>query len=100
MNVAAISFRQTERQFMAQVVRLAEMLGWRTYHVFDSRRSAAGFPDLVLVRRPRCLFVEVKSQRGHLTPDQIAWLRDLDACGLETYCWRPSDWRQIESILR
>ena len=34
----------TEKDFMAQVVALAQTLGWRVWHCHDSRRSAAGFP--------------------------------------------------------
>lgn len=53
----------TERQFQPQVVQLARLCGWLIYHTFDSRRSAAGFPDLCMVRGDRCLFVELKSDR-------------------------------------
>lgn len=34
----------SERQFMSQVVRYAELLGWRCHHQFDSRRSREGWP--------------------------------------------------------
>jgi hypothetical protein len=90
----------TEKQFMASVFKLAEMFGWRWYHTVDSRRSAAGFPDAVLVRRPRVLFVEFKSARGTLTDDQVRWLDDLRASGQETYVWRPRDVEWLERILR
>src|SRR5688572_19177552 len=45
------AFTQTERAFQAQVVKYARLMGWTAYHTHDSRRSQAGFPDLVLVRR-------------------------------------------------
>jgi hypothetical protein len=91
---------QTEREFQASVVKYAKMLGYRVYHTHDSRRSVAGFPDLVLVRRPRIVFAELKSQRGRVTDDQAYWIRDLRACGAEVYLWRPSDWPAVEGILR
>ena len=40
----------TEKQFQQSVVEVARTLKWRVYHTHDSRRSAAGFPDLVLTR--------------------------------------------------
>jgi hypothetical protein len=90
----------SERQFMAQVTRLANLLGWKTYHTHDSRRSEAGSPDLVLVRRPRLIFAELKSERGKATDEQRAWLGELRECGQSVYLWRPSDWREIERVLR
>ena len=92
--------RQTERSWQAQVVKLAELLGYRVYHTWNSKHSAAGFPDLVLVRRPRCIFAELKSDRTRLTADQLAWLVALRECGLEVYVWRPSEWKLVERILK
>ena len=40
----------TEKKFQAAVLQIANMYGWLAYHTHDSRRSAPGFPDLVLVR--------------------------------------------------
>lgn len=91
---------QTERHWQRQVVQYAELMGFRVYHTFDSRRSSAGFPDLVLVRRPRVIFAELKSRRGKLTDDQRAWLLALGGCSVERYIWRPADWRDVERILR
>lgn len=105
----------SERRFQGQVVRLAEMLGWRVWHDNATNapracvvcrapqavvRNAAGLPDLILIRRPRVVWVELKSQRGKLTDDQWRYLEELKASRQEAYCWRPSDWRTIERILR
>lgn len=38
-----------EKVFQAQVLDLAHLSGWLCYHTHNSRRSAPGFPDLVLV---------------------------------------------------
>lgn len=46
------STRISEKEFQAQVLDLARLTGWLCYHPHDSRRSAPGFPDLVLVRPP------------------------------------------------
>lgn len=70
----------TEAAFQVRIVRLATDHGWRVYHTHDSRRSEPGFPDLVLVRPPRVLFVELKVGRRQLTPDQQRWMRLLEGC--------------------
>lgn len=90
----------TEKEFQEQVVTLARLQGWRHYHTFDSRRSPFGFPDLVLVRGGRIIFAEIKAERGKLTPQQIEWLNDLEANGhVDVFCWKPSDWPEVEKVL-
>jgi hypothetical protein len=62
--------------------------------------DGAGYPDLTLVRPPRVVFAEMKSQTGRLSETQREWLADLAACpGIESYVWRPNDWFSIETIL-
>lgn len=104
MTFLATPPRLTERQFQAQVVKLATLLGWRVYHTLRSEGSAAGFPDLVLVRarhpHPRVVFAELKAQRTPVTDDQRAWIDELRACGQEAYIFRPSQWEEIERCLR
>ena len=97
---AAIS----EAAFQDKVIRLAKGAGWMVYHTYDSRRSEAGFPDLVLAHRDRgVIFAELKSASGKLTPAQQDWQRGLsdalpgpsDYWGskmLEVLVWRPADW--------
>lgn len=91
----------TERQLQQAIVDCARLLGWRSYHTFDSRRSEPGFPDLVLVR-DRVVFAELKSERGRLTREQRAWAAALAAAGAEWHCWRPEDWTSgnVEAVLR
>jgi VRR-NUC domain len=90
----------TEKEFMASVVEMAQMLGWLVYHTYDSRRSEAGFPDIVCVRRDRVLFIELKTEKGRLSEEQERWLSALGLAGAEVHCWRPSDWPAIEAALR
>ncbi len=94
----------TERELEACVVRLAGLFWWRVYHTRDSRGSAKGFPDLTMVRPPRLVFAELKSERGRLTIEQAEWLRAIeDTFGKpETYVWRPADWMSgaIEELLK
>lgn len=59
----AVFPKLTEKQWQEQVVQLAKLCGWLVYHTWNSMHSAAGFPDLVLVRDTRIVFAEVKSER-------------------------------------
>src|SRR2546428_10146595 len=88
-----------ERDFLQQVKDLAGFSGWLAYHTLDSRGSEAGFPDLVLVRRGRVVFAELKSEDGKLSQVQARWLLGLAIAGAEVHLWRPSDWPQIEAGL-
>ena len=90
---------QSEASFQKQVIVWAEQRGWFAYHVYDSRRCVAGFPDLVLVRRPHVIFAELKRQDGKVSEDQQAWLDELKACGQIAVVWRPSDWQAIAEAL-
>ena len=83
----------TEAELQSAVIEMAQWLGYRLqYHTFDSRRSNEGFPDLVLVGRGRVLFVELKSEKGQLSPSQLDWYAGLLDIGAEVYVWRPKDW--------
>lgn len=83
----------SESELLAAVRRTADAFGWRAYHTYRSDRSDPGFPDLVLVRGRRVLFVELKSARGKLTIDQARWLGDLGYVErVETHVWRPADY--------
>jgi hypothetical protein len=92
--------KQTEAGFLAAVRALAKLKGYRTYHTHDSRRSEAGFPDLVLVKRPRVIFAELKRDGKKPTAIQQTWLDDLTACGQEAYFWTPAQFEEITRILR
>ena len=91
----------TEKEFMAQVVKLARVLGWIVFHPYESRRSVHGFPDLTMVRPPRVLFVELKNDKGRLTLAQEHRGKMLGECpDVKYYLWRPSDWDDIVEVLR
>lgn len=110
---AAIASAMTERELQDAVVRCAQALGYLVHHArpgMDRRgrwktaiQGHPGFPDLVLVRPPRVLVVELKSERGVVSPWQEQWLAALAACpGVECYVWRPGNWLsgEIELVLR
>jgi L-ascorbate metabolism protein UlaG (beta-lactamase superfamily) len=101
----------SERDFQGFVVSYAGWQGWkRIYHTYDSRRSPEGFPDLVMVRPPRLVIAECKTEKGKVTAAQQAWLDDLLATQVhldsfafptpEVYLWRPSDTDKIMELLK
>jgi hypothetical protein len=84
----------TEDQLQSAVIDLAKLHQYEvTYHNPDSRRSQAGFPDLVLVSSSRrlALFRELKTEDGRFRPKQQAVIAAMVAAGLNADVWRPSD---------
>lgn len=81
---------------------LARQLGYLVYHTHNSQGSDPGFPDLVLLKGRRVVYVELKTQSGRLSAAQREWLEGLQAAGEEVHVWRPSDWFDgtIEEVLR
>lgn len=107
----------TEREFQDQVIKLATLFGWRVHHVRPARvrvrgkdvyrtpvQGHKGFPDLVLARRGRVIFAELKAGRGKLDEEQIRWRDAMSGGQAAEYAgwklWRPEDWADIERILR
>lgn len=82
------------------IIDLCSWLRLRWYHTHDSRRSPAGFPDLVIAGPNQVIYAELKSTRGRLTADQAAWIEALNAAGTNAYVWRPDDIHEINVILQ
>lgn len=107
------NLRQTEASWLAQVTELAETEGWYWLHIDPAVNDrgywrtpirgplGAGWPDLVLIHpeRERVLFVELKSEKGKLKPQQEEVLALLQDVGQEVYVWRPSDWDSVLQCL-
>lgn len=103
----------TEKEFQKQVIELAQLFGWRVAHFRAARvirggteswrtpveADGAGFPDLVLAKGGRVLFVELKTDSGlsGLSDAQRDWLAAL---GPQAVVWRPADWETIEATIR
>lgn len=86
----------SERALQDHVIDAATKLGFLVYHTWNSQHSAAGFPDLVMVRGSRQIVAELKRQDKSPSFQQILWLRAFEAAGSEAYLWRPSDWSSGE----
>lgn len=94
----ALDRAMTEDQLQSVVIDLAHLRGWKVMHTRPAwskghmatpLQGDPGFPDLVIARRFYVtLFVELKTEKGKLTPDQENWRLALPGWHL----WRPSDW--------
>ena len=89
----------SERDFQANVRKLAKLLGWHEVGcTWNSRHSVSGEPDLRLCRE-RVIWLELKRERGRCSDTQTETIAALRAAGAEVHVFRPSDWYQIETIL-
>lgn len=99
----------TEAQLQKAVIDAAHMFGWLVHHVKPARTpdgkyltriaGDAGFPDLVLARNGVVLFVELKSEKGRIRPEQAKWMEVLDGgqrieYAHHVFVWRPADWTE------
>lgn len=97
------------REWEKQVMQLARLFRWRVAHFravltkhgwqVPVAADGQGWPDLCLVRE-RVIYAELKTGRGKLEPEQIAWRDALLAAGQEWYEWRPEQLEEISRILR
>jgi hypothetical protein len=99
---AAVDKATNEAQWQRIVEECAAAHGWLYFHDADSRRNNAGYPDLTCVHPQRgvTLFCELKTERGRLRPEQIIWRDALILSGARWYLWRPSDWQEVEAVLK
>lgn len=104
----------TESELQTAIIEAAQLYGWRVAHFRPALTSKgwrtpvqgdAGFPDLCLARNGRVLFLELKSEKGRVTPDQDAWLTDLGTSidvdrAPEAMIVRPSRLDEVLAMLR
>lgn len=92
---------EREDEWMLYIRGLARALGFAVYHTHDSRRSDAGFPDLILVKGRYMLAIELKRDRKQKpTPDQLRWLQLMTGVEeVRAAVWTPEDRDQIEHDL-
>jgi len=90
-----------EKDFNHTVKSMAEGFGWRVFSTWNSQNSPAGEPDLRMIRWPRMLWVELKTEKGKVSAAQEKVLSELmEFRQIEVYVWRPRDRDGIERILR
>lgn len=80
----------TEAELQKAVEEICDRMDLLWFHDNDSRRNKPGFPDLVIVGR-KVLFVELKSDDGHIKPAQLEWCVKLQEADAMYRLWRPRD---------
>lgn len=79
---AASPLAPSEKEFQNTLVELLETLGWahchtyplQTKHGYRTGTTAKGWPDLVALRGEFVVAIEVKSDTGRVTAEQVEWL--------------------------
>jgi len=90
-----------ERDFATQVYDMLRAAGFRRYHTYRSKRSPPGYPDESCWREgDRHLWLELKTERGKLSPAQKQTIRTMLAAGDEVYVVRPTDIEDLWPVLR
>lgn len=103
--------RLTEAQFQSQVIRYAQLHGWRVAHfrpaltrsgrwITPVQADGKGFPDLLLLRKNEQVVVELKVGRNAVSPAQADWLGAFANANVPAFVWRPADWPEIEEVLQ
>jgi len=97
----------TEKAFQEWFRKRAIKNSYLFYHTHRSQFSPSGFPDNVLVRlepEPRLIFCELKTDDLKVSQpsiDQWMWLYILQHIpGVECYLFRPSDFDEIDELLK
>lgn len=97
-----------EADFQREVLALARRHGWLVQHTYRGKtgkgawrtNAATGFPDLVLVRPPTLLFLELKAGHGTATAEQLMWLDALARVpGVVALVVTPSDGQLVHDLL-
>jgi len=77
--------------FQPEVTKLFKANGWENiYHTHDSRRSEAGFPDVLAIKGGYLLVAELKAKKGKTSDAQDKWLTAFE--GVQTISvrlWKP-----------
>lgn len=83
--------RATEAECQATIVEAAKLAGWRVHAERPAQgqrgewrthlQGHKGFPDLVLCRGSRLMFVELKRKPNRVEPAQQQWIAALSAVG-------------------
>lgn len=106
---------QTEAMFQTAVTDYATLMGWTWHHETDSRKSKKGLPDFIALRDGRMVVAEFKREKGGLySEEQLHWMSEFERLSwragtvreligvdvVAVYQWKPSDWPEIQEVLR
>lgn len=93
----------SETEFKDILVTVARRYGWLVHHDLPAQNSRgrwathiqgdAGFPDLILLHpnSGKLFAIELKSDKGKLSPGQKRWLMAFEKSGIYNAVLKPSD---------
>ena len=93
----------SESDFKDILISVAKRYGWLVHHDLPAQNSRgrwmtnvqgdAGFPDLLLLHPSsgKLFAIELKSDKGKLTPGQKRWLMAFEKSGIYNAVLKPSD---------
>lgn len=109
MNLSELHRPLTEAQWQQQVIDLAHALQWKHLHVrrsigkgrkWTTATNVSGWPDLYLWHdRHGFAALELKSETGEATPEQLDVLAQLERAGARVMVARPSDLPAVQRLL-
>jgi hypothetical protein len=117
-KAASLSECISESAFRKQVIDLGRLLGWRiaairpvrvqrrngeTYFETPMEADGVGWPDLFMVHTYSLwppVALELKRIGGRPTPEQLAWIGDMNRAGIDARVVTPDDWNAIVSLLK
>jgi len=95
--------KMSESDFKDILINVAKRYGWLVHHDLPAQNSRgrwathvqgdAGFPDLLLIHpnSGKLFAIELKSEKGKLTPGQKRWLLAFEKSGIYNAVLKPSD---------
>lgn len=107
--------KKEEEEFHNAVIEYARIMGWRTasfrkvriarkdgtfFFQTPVQGDGKGWPDLFLVRGREKMFIEFKTPKGRVEPEQEAWHAALRLAGIPVHVVLTTEWDRIEVFLK
>jgi hypothetical protein len=90
----------SEAELQALIVAELEAGGWNYFHDKSKKKNKAGKILDLYCWRETSLWIECKTERGKLTPEQQDTVNSLRAAGVEVFVVRPSGFEGMAARLR
>lgn len=81
-------FKLSESDIKEQIKGYLRIKGWFSFPIFQGLGSYKGISDRIAVKGGRVLFIEVKTDKGNQSNDQIDFQADIEGSGGEYYVVR------------
>lgn len=100
-----------EAPWQKQVEEALDVFGWWWMHIPPNvvvcphcrtriyRGIRKGFPDILAIKPPYILWIECKTERGHIDPEQHRVKAMLEACGQIVLHVRPRDRERVLELI-